>query len=72
MVLIAERPHNKHERSDFVRDGLKVINISVYEQDNVELITVEIPGVVVHFVYKPPAEQFLAPSTWNPETCLML
>ena len=27
------------------------------EEDNVEFITVELPGVVVHSVYKPPAEQ---------------
>ena len=40
----------------FVRDRLKVNSISVCEEDNVEFITVEISGVVVHPVYKPPAE----------------
>ena len=45
----------------FVRDGLKVNNISVCEEDNVEFITVELPIVVVHYVYKSPAEQFLLP-----------
>ena len=59
MALVAERPHNKHGSSVFVRDGLKVNNISVCEEDNVEFITVELPGVVVHSEYKPPAEQFL-------------
>ena len=53
MVLVAERPHNKHGSSVFVRDGLKVNSISVCEVDNVEFITVELPGVVVHSVYKP-------------------
>ena len=45
----------------FVRSGLKVNSISVYEEDNVEFITVELPGVVVHSVYKSPDEQFLIP-----------
>ena len=61
MTLVAERPHNKHGSSVFVRDGLKVNSISVCEEDNVEFITVELPGVVVYSVYKPPAEQFLFP-----------
>ena len=65
MALVAERPHNKHGSSVFVRDGLKVNSISVCEEDNVEFITVEIPGVVVHSVYKPPAEQFLLSTLGN-------
>ena len=65
MALVAERPHNKHGNSVFVRDGLKVNSISVCEEDNVEFITVELPGVVVHSVYKPPAEQFLLPPLGN-------
>ena len=59
MALVAERPHNKHGRSVFARDGLKVNNIYVCEEDNVELITVELSSTVVHSVYTPPAEQFL-------------
>ena len=37
-------------------------NISVCEEENVELITVEIPGVVVHSMYKPPLEPFRLPA----------
>ena len=37
MALVAERPHNKHGSPVFIRDGLKVINISVCEGENVEL-----------------------------------
>ena len=65
MALVGERPHNKHESSVFVRNGLKVNSISVCEENNVEFITVELPGVVVHSVYKPPAEQFLHPPLGN-------
>ena len=54
MTLVAERPHNMHGSSAFVRDGLKVNSISVCEEVTViELITVELPGVVVHSMYKP-------------------
>ena len=58
-AIVAEHSHNKHGSSAFVRDGLKVNIISVCEEDNIELITVEQPGVVVHSVNKPPA------STWE-------
>ena len=61
MTLVTERPHNKHGSSVFVRDGLKVNSISVCEEENVEFITVELPGVVVHSLYKPPPEPFLLP-----------
>ena len=39
-------------------------NIYVCEEENVELITVELPGVVVHSIYKPPPEPFRLP-TWG-------
>ena len=60
MTLVAERPH-KHGSSVFVRDGLKVSSMSLCEEENVEFITVELPGVVVHSLYKPPPEPFLLP-----------
>ena len=65
MTLVAERSHNKHGSSVFVRDGLKVNSISACEENNVEFITVELPGEVVRSVYKPPAEQFLLPPLRN-------
>ena len=46
MALVAVRPHNKLGNSVFVRDGLKINSISVCEEDNVEFITVELPGVM--------------------------
>ena len=44
MTQVVERPHNKHGSSVFVRDGVKVNIMSVCEEDNVEFITVELPG----------------------------
>ena len=61
MTLVAERPHNKHGSSVFVRDGLKVNSMSVCKEENVEFITVELPVVVVHSLYKSPPEPFLLP-----------
>ena len=40
---------------------LEVNSISVREEENVEFINVELPGVVVHSLYKPPPEPFLLP-----------
>ena len=41
---------------------LRVKSVSVWEQDNVELISIEMPGVGVHAVYKPPNEKFVLPA----------
>ena len=46
MALVAGRPHNMHGSSVFIRDDVKVNNISVCEEENVELSTVELHGVV--------------------------
>ena len=62
MALVAERPHNKHRSSVFIRDGLKVNNTYVCEEENVDLITVDLPGVVVHSMYKPPPEPSRLPA----------
>ena len=62
MELVAERPHKKHGSSVFIRDGLKVNNISVCGEGNVELITVKLSGVIVHSMYTPPPEPFRLPA----------
>ena len=62
MTLVAERPHDKYESAIFIRDDLKVKSISVTAANHVEVITAELPDVVVHSVYKPPSEQFVLPS----------
>ena len=49
MAIIAG-PHKKHDSSVFIIDGLKVNNISVCAEENGELITVELPGVVHSYV----------------------
>ena len=62
MTVIAERPHIKYGSAILIRSDLKVKGVSVWEQDNVELISIEMPGVVVHSVYKPPNEKFVLPT----------
>jgi len=58
---VAERPHDKYGSAIFIRDDLKVKSVSVSAANNVEVITAELPNVVVHSVYKPPGEQFVFP-----------
>ena len=59
MTLIAERPHIKYVSAILIRGDL---NVSVCEQDNVELISIEMPVVVVNSVYYPPNEKFVLPA----------
>ena len=59
ITFVAERPHIKYGSTIIIISDLKVKGVSVWEQDNVELISIEMPGVVVHSVYKPPNEKFV-------------
>ena len=61
MTLVEERPHDKYGSAIFIRDHLKVKKIYVTAENYVEVITVELPDVVEHSVYKPPSEQTLIP-----------
>ena len=61
MILVAERLHDKYGNAIFIRDDLKVNNMSVTASNHVEMITAELPDVAVHFIYKPPSEQFVLP-----------
>ena len=62
MTLIAERPHIKYGSVILIRSNQKVKGVYVWEQDNVKLISIEMPGVVVHSVCKPPNEKFVLPA----------
>ena len=53
MTLVAERPHDKYGSAIFIRDDLMVKSISVTAANHVEVITAELPDVVVHSVNKP-------------------
>ena len=52
MTLIAEQTNIKYGSAIITRIDLKVKSLSVREKDNGELISIEMPGVVIHFVYK--------------------
>ena len=62
MTLIAERPHKKHRYAIFVRDDPNVNSVSIRDKGNVDLITVELPCVVLPYVYKAPIERFVLPA----------
>ena len=61
MTLVAERPHDKYLSAIFIRDYLKVKRISVIATNHVEVITADLPDVVVHSVCKPPSKQCALP-----------
>ena len=61
MTLVAERPHDKYGSAIFIGDDLNEKSISVTAANHVEVITAELPDVVLHSVYKPPSEQFVLP-----------
>ena len=61
MTLIAELPHDKYGSAIFIGDDLKLNSISDTAANHVVVITVELPDVAIHYVYKPPSEQFVLP-----------
>ena len=61
MSLVVECPHNKYGSAILIRNDLKVKKIYERIQRTVEIITIALPGVVVHRVYKPPNDPFELP-----------
>ena len=62
MTLITERLHDQYGSAIFVRNGLTVDNASVSENDNIEVLSIELMGISVSSVYKPPIETFSLPN----------
>ena len=62
MSLVVERPHSKYGSAILIQNDLKVKKIYERVQRTVELITIVMPGVVVHSVYKPPNDPFELPA----------
>ena len=62
MSLVVERPHNTYVSAILLRTNLKVKKIYERVQGTVEIITIVMPGVVVHSVYKPPNDPFEFPA----------
>ena len=62
MSLIVEHPHNKYGNDILIRNDLKVKKIYERVQGTVEIITIMMPGVVIHSMYKPPNDPFELPA----------
>ena len=62
MSPVVERTHNKYGSAILIRNDLKVKMIYESVQGTVEIITIVMPRVVVHSVYKPPNDQFVFPA----------
>ena len=55
ITLVEERPHDKYGSAIFIRDDLKVKSSSATATNHVEVITAELPDVVVHLSISHPA-----------------
>ena len=53
MSLVDVHPHNNFSSAILIRDYMKLENIYKRVQGTVEIITIVMPGVVVHSVYMP-------------------
>ena len=62
MSIVVERPHNKYGSAILIRNDLKVKKIYESVQGTVEIITIVMSGVVVHYVYKSPNDLFELPA----------
>ena len=62
MSLVVERPHTKYGSAILIGEDLKVENVYERVQGTVELIPMVMSGVVVHYMYKPPNNQFPLPA----------
>ena len=62
MSLVVERQHNKYGSAIIIRNDLKVKKIYERVQGTVEIITIVMSGVVVHYVYKPPNDSSELPA----------
>ncbi len=58
MELVAETPHDKYGSAVFVRSNYRYESTSVSSTNNIEIIQVQLKGITVTSVYKPPNEQF--------------
>ena len=62
MTPIAKRPNIRYSCAILIRSDFKVKIVYLWEQDNIELISIQILGVVIHSVYKPPNEKIVLPA----------
>ncbi|KAL4100995.1 hypothetical protein QTP88_021016 [Uroleucon formosanum] len=62
MKLAAIRHHRKHGSAIFTKPNMIIQSVKIYEQNNIEFITVYLPNISVSSIYKRPNSPFIAPS----------
>ncbi|CAH1258394.1 Hypp2004 [Branchiostoma lanceolatum] len=61
MTLIVERPHDQYGSAILARDGLNADKFSLSDMNNIEVLSIDLLGIRVSSVCKPPAETFSLP-----------
>ena len=59
MKLAIERPHEQYGSALFVKPSAIIETTSKTDDNNIEILTVELSGVIVTSVYKPPGSPFV-------------
>ena len=72
MTPAVERPHAKHGSAIFVKTGATIESTSTIDGNDVEVLEVELKGVAVTSVYKPPgnASQMHTLGTSKPQVVI--
>ena len=56
--LIVERPHDQYGSAIYVKPGLDVNNTNIYSDNNMEILSINLEGLTVTSIYKPPNTPF--------------
>ena len=58
MNLIVKRPHDQYGSAIYVKPGLDISNTNIYSDNNMEILSINLEGLTVTNIYKPPNTPF--------------